>query len=64
MKKAINLSIIIPSRDCPYTMKTVRNILDNSVTNIEMMVNIDGNPPEKFIEDKRVTYIIATVMEL
>ncbi|KKS95274.1 MAG: hypothetical protein UV71_C0009G0010 [Microgenomates group bacterium GW2011_GWC1_43_13] len=39
-------------------MKTIQSILDNCVTNIEIMVNIDGKPPRKFIKDKKVTYIV------
>jgi glycosyltransferase involved in cell wall biosynthesis len=52
------LSVIIPSFNCPYSTKTVQDILRNSVGEIEVIVHVDGMGQEE-VEDKRVTYLYA-----
>lgn len=54
---AVNLSVIIPSRNSPFCTKTVQDILKNAVTDIEVIINVDEKWPEPLIEDKRVIYI-------
>ena len=54
---AIDLSVVIPSRNSPFTSKTIQDILEKAVTNIEIIVNVDENWPDPLVEDKRITYI-------
>lgn len=54
---AVNLSVIIPSRNERFLNNTIQSILDNAVGNIEIVASIDENWPEPVIEDKRITYI-------
>jgi len=51
------LSIVIPNRNSPFTTKTILDILEKAVTNIEIIVNVDENWPDPLVEDKRITYI-------
>lgn len=54
---AINLSVIIPSRNEIFLNQTIGDILQKAVTNIEVIVNVDENWPDEIIKDKRVKYI-------
>ncbi len=54
---AIDLSVIIPNRNSPFTAKTIQDILEKSVTNVEVIVNVDENWPDPLLEDKRVVYV-------
>lgn len=54
---AVDLSVIIPNRNSPYTTKTILDIFEKAETNIEVVVNVDENWPDPLVEDKRVTYI-------
>jgi len=54
------LSIIIPSRNCAYSTRTVQDILAKAKGDIEVIVHIDDQWPET-IKDKRVTYIHPTI---
>lgn len=54
---AIDLSVIIPNRNSPFTTKTIEDVLEKAVTNIEVIVNVDEKWPNPLAEDKRVAYI-------
>jgi glycosyltransferase involved in cell wall biosynthesis len=51
------LSVIIPNRNSPFLTKTIQDLLNNSVEDIEVLVNVDENKPNEILEDKRVTYL-------
>src|SRR5512135_496390 len=51
------LSVIIPSRNSPFTTRTIEDVLQKSVLDVEVIVNIDENWPDPLAKDKRVTYI-------
>lgn len=51
------LSVIIPNRNSPFTTKTIQDILEKSVGEVEIIVNVDENWPDPLFDDKRVTYI-------
>jgi glycosyltransferase involved in cell wall biosynthesis len=51
------LSVIIPSRNSPFLTKTIEDILLKASGEIEVIVNVDENWPEKLLDDPRVTYI-------
>jgi len=55
----LDLSVIIPSRECPYAMKTVQDVLDKATLNIEVLVAIDGPVPDKLVTDERVRYFYS-----
>jgi len=50
------VSILIPSRNEPYLVKTLKDILQKAEEEIEIFVNIDGEKPQDLITDKRITY--------
>lgn len=50
------LSVVIPNRNSPFTHKTVDDILQKAVGDVEVIVNVDEEWP-KLSNDKRVTYI-------
>ncbi len=52
------LSVIIPSRNSPFLTKTIEDVLNKAEGDIEVIVNVDENPPERYIEDGRVTYLL------
>lgn len=54
---AIDLTVVVPNRNSPFTTKTIQDVLEKAVTNIEVVVNVDENWPDPLLEDKRVTYI-------
>ena len=51
------LSVIIPSRNCQFLTRTIQDILEKAVDEIEVIVNIDENLPDTRVEDSRVTYL-------
>jgi glycosyltransferase involved in cell wall biosynthesis len=51
------VSAIIPSRNSPFLIKTIEDILSKASGDIEVIVNIDEKYPDKLLHDKRVTYI-------
>lgn len=53
----IDLSVIIPNRNSQFLTKTIRDILEKAVTNIEVVINIDENWPDEVVDDPRVHYI-------
>ncbi len=57
MSKNIDLSVIIPNRNSPFLTKTIRDILDKSETELEVIVHVDENWPDELVDDKRVHYI-------
>ena len=49
------VSVIIPSRVEPYVGKTIKDILDNAVSDIEIILVLDGiTPDHELPEDKRI----------
>ena len=55
--KQIDLSVVIPNRNSPFTTKTIEDVLKNAGCNVEVIVNIDEKWPEPLVEDERVHYI-------
>ena len=53
----IELSVVIPNYNSPFTNKTIEDVLKNAGCEVEVIVNVDGNWPEPLSEDKRVHYI-------
>jgi len=53
------LSVIIPSRNERFLTQTIEDILVKAHGDIEVIAHIDENPPDKYIDDKRVIYIRA-----
>ncbi|HZX14998.1 MAG TPA: glycosyltransferase [Thermodesulfobacteriota bacterium] len=53
----MDLSIIIPNRNSPFTAKTIEDVLKNAGVDIEVIVNVDEKWPEPLSEDGRVHYI-------
>lgn len=53
----IDLSVVIPNRNSPFTSKTIQSILDRAGVNVEVIVNVDENWPLPIIEDERVHYL-------
>lgn len=53
----IELSVIIPNRNSPFTTKTIEDVLKNAGCEVEVIVNVDEKWPEPLVNDKRVTYI-------
>ncbi len=58
---SIDLSVIIPNRNSPYTSRTILDIFEKATTNIEIVVNVDENWPDPIIDDPRITYIHPAV---
>ena len=54
---AVDLTVVIPNRNSPFTIKTIQDIFEKAVTNVEVVVNVDESWPEPLLDDKRVTYI-------
>ena len=54
---AIDLTVVIPNRNSPFTTKTIQDVLEKAVTNIEIVVNVDEQWPDPLVDDKRVNYI-------
>lgn len=53
----MDLSVIIPNRNSPFTNKTISDLLEKAEKEIEIIVNIDEKWPEPVLNDKRITYI-------
>lgn len=51
------LSVIIPNRNSPFLTKTISDLLEKAVGDIEIVVNVDENWPEVLVDDPRVIYI-------
>lgn len=56
MTKIIELTVVIPNRNSPFTAKTVQDVLDNAGCEVEVIVNVDEKWPT-IVKDERVTYI-------
>ncbi len=54
---SIALSVVIPNRNSPFTTKTIQDVLEKAVGEIEIIVNVDEKWPLPLIKDPRVTYI-------
>lgn len=53
----IELSVVIPNYNSPFTNKTIEDVLKNAGCEVEVIVNVDGNWPDPLSEDPRVHYI-------
>lgn len=53
----IELSVIIPNRNSPFTTKTIEDVLKNAGCEVEVIVNVDEQWPLPLVEDPRVHYI-------
>lgn len=54
--KQIDLSVVIPNYNSPFTNKTIENVL-KAGCEVEVIVNVDGQWPTPLSEDERVHYI-------
>ena len=50
------VSIVIPARNERFLNETLEDILKKAEGKIEILVNLDENPPDKYINDPRVLY--------
>lgn len=53
----IELSVVIPNRNSPFTTKTIEDVLKNAGCDVEIIVNVDEAWPLPLVEDERVHYI-------
>ena len=53
----IDLSVVIPNRNSPFTTKTIEGVLKNAGCSVEVIVNVDEKWPDPLVEDERVHYI-------
>lgn len=53
----IELSVVIPNRNSPFTSKTIEDVLKNAGCEVEVIVNVDEKWPDPLVEDGRVHYI-------
>lgn len=53
----IELSVVIPNYNSPFTNKTIEDVLKNAGCEVEVIVNVDGEWPIPLSEDPRVHYI-------
>lgn len=53
----IELSVVIPNRNSPFTTKTIEDVLKNAGCEVEVIVNVDEKWPDPLVEDERVHYI-------
>ena len=54
-----NLSLILPAYREPYLNKTIDSILENAVTDIEIIVVLDAwEPEEPLLDDPRVRRVL------
>jgi len=53
----IDLSVVIPNRNSPFTIKTIEDALKNAGVSVEVVVNVDENWPIPLAQDERVHYI-------
>ncbi len=53
----IELSVVIPNRNSPFTSKTIEDVLKKAGCSVEVIVNVDEKWPEPLIADERVHYI-------
>lgn len=51
------LSVLIPNRNSPFLTKTIEDVLAKATGEVEVIVNVDENWPERLIDDPRVIYI-------
>jgi len=53
----IDLSVVIPNRNSPFTTKTIEDILRNAGCSVEVIVHVDEKWPEPLVYDEQVHYI-------
>lgn len=53
----MELSVLIPNRNSPYTTQTINDVLKNAGCELEVIVNVDEEWPLPLVEDERVQYI-------
>ena len=57
MQQKIDLTVVIPNFNSPFTNQTIEDVLKNAGCEVEVVVNVDGKWPEPLSEDPRVHYI-------
>src|SRR3990167_9649896 len=57
MQQKIDLTVVIPNYNSPFTNKTIEDVLKNAGCEVEVIVNVDGKWPEPLSEYARVHYI-------
>lgn len=53
----MDLSVVIPNRNSPFTTKTIQDVLKNAGVDVEVIVNVDEEWPTPLVDDERVHYI-------
>ena len=53
----IDLSVVIPNRNSPFTSKTIEDVLKNAGVDVEVIVNIDEDWINWEVNDSRVHYL-------
>ena len=51
------LSVIIPNRNSPFLTKTIEDLLEKAEGEVEIVVHVDENPPERYVDDPRARYV-------
>lgn len=54
------VSVLIPNRNSPFLTKTIKDLLEKALEDIEVIINVDENWPAELVDDPRVTYIHPT----
>ena len=57
MQQKIDLTVVIPNYNSPFTSKTIQGVLDNAGCEVEVVVNVEEKWFEPLIEDGRAHYI-------
>lgn len=57
MQQQIDLSVVIPNYNSPFTAQTINDVLKNAGCNVEVIVNVEQKWPEPLSTDERVHYI-------
>lgn len=53
----IDLSVVIPNRNSPFTTKTIEDVLKNAGCSVEVIVNVDEEWPIPLVVDEHVHYL-------
>jgi glycosyltransferase involved in cell wall biosynthesis len=53
----VELSVIIPNRNCQFTTQTIKDVLKNAGCELEVIVNVDEKWCTPLVNDPRVHYI-------
>jgi len=55
--QSVELSVVIPNRNSPFTTQTIQDVLKNAGCELEVIVNVDEKWPLPLVDDARVHYI-------